>query len=140
MTATTATAKVMLMTFFLSMIQMFLDFGRRVVRRCVSRGFLGAELVAVEIDQQGEKDNADNADDDRCGNFVHRYVCFAGLKKRCKDMGFAGNGFRLLPTFADFCRFLPTFYCKFAVNFVYSEKKHYLCRRNVNLSRLWQRQ
>lgn len=97
MTAITATAKVMLMIFFLSMIQMFLDFGRRVVRRYVSRGFLGAELVAVEIDQHAEKDNADNADDDRCGNFVHRFVCFAGLKKRCKDIGFAGNGFPKLP-------------------------------------------
>lgn len=47
-------------------------------------------------------------------------------------MVFAGNGFRLLPTSSDFCRFLPTFYCKFAVNFVYSEEKHYLCRQNVN--------
>ena len=109
MTAMTATAKVMLMTFFLSMIQMFLDCGSRVVRRCVSRGFLGAELIAVEIDQQGEKDNADNAGDDRCGNFVHRFICFAGLKKRCKGIEFAENNFRFLPITSDFFRLFPIF-------------------------------
>ena len=125
MTAMTATAKVMLMTFFLSMIQMFLDCGSRVVRRYVSSGFLGAELVAVEIDQHAEKDNADNANDYRCGNFVHRFVDFVGLKSGAKiwclrRMG--SQNFPKLPISSDYFRFLQkktdTFLCPSVVRHI----------------------